>query len=164
MHAGLKRWVDEVAQLTKPDEVVWCDGSEAENERLISGLLSSDELHRLEQLAERAAPAIESQLRSVSMIPLGVVRRRSLEGRRAAVSQFEGGERGGRGAGDLDPGREEAETIIGHIQASAGEERTSVFAGDLLIHSAQISSKMLTPKARTGRRIGKSISTLRITA
>lgn len=28
-------WVDEVARYTKPDQIVWCDGSDAEHERLI---------------------------------------------------------------------------------------------------------------------------------
>ncbi|KIH97713.1 phosphoenolpyruvate carboxykinase [Streptomonospora alba] len=37
-HKELTDWVREVADLTRPDEVVWCDGSEAEWERL-TGLL-----------------------------------------------------------------------------------------------------------------------------
>ena len=35
------RWVDEVAALTTPDAVHWCDGSEAENERLCQILVEA---------------------------------------------------------------------------------------------------------------------------
>ncbi|MDA2809241.1 phosphoenolpyruvate carboxykinase (GTP) [Nocardiopsis sp. RSe5-2] len=37
-HKELVTWVDEIAELTRPDEIVWCDGSDAEWERL-TGLL-----------------------------------------------------------------------------------------------------------------------------
>ena len=32
----LAKWVSEIAELTKPDAIVWCDGSQAEWERLIT--------------------------------------------------------------------------------------------------------------------------------
>jgi len=35
----LERWVDESARLTKPSKIVWCDGSQAENERLVEEML-----------------------------------------------------------------------------------------------------------------------------
>jgi phosphoenolpyruvate carboxykinase (GTP) len=35
----LENWVAETARLTKPDKIVWCDGSEKEAERLAEGML-----------------------------------------------------------------------------------------------------------------------------
>ena len=45
----VKRWVDEVAKITKPDKVVWCDGSEAERKRLTAQAVESKELIELNQ-------------------------------------------------------------------------------------------------------------------
>ena len=39
MATPLEKWVDEAARLTKPDRVVYCDGSEAENQRIIAEML-----------------------------------------------------------------------------------------------------------------------------
>ncbi len=39
-----ERWVDEVAGATRPDRVVWCDGSRQENERLVEGMLAEGTL------------------------------------------------------------------------------------------------------------------------
>ena len=35
---ALNQWVDEVARLTQPDAVHWCDGSDAENQQLIEAM------------------------------------------------------------------------------------------------------------------------------
>jgi phosphoenolpyruvate carboxykinase (GTP) len=41
------RWVNEIAALTTPDAVYWCDGSEAENERLCRQLVDAGTYTRL---------------------------------------------------------------------------------------------------------------------
>jgi phosphoenolpyruvate carboxykinase (GTP) len=48
-NASLKRWVEEVARLTQPSTVHWCDGSDAENARLIEAMLESGDLIKLNQ-------------------------------------------------------------------------------------------------------------------
>lgn len=40
-------WVDEIAKLTQPDHIVWCDGSEEEWKRLTDQLVESKTLFRL---------------------------------------------------------------------------------------------------------------------
>jgi phosphoenolpyruvate carboxykinase (GTP) len=46
-HTRLQAWVDEVAALTQPDRVQWCDGSEAEWSQLTSELVDVGTLVRL---------------------------------------------------------------------------------------------------------------------
>ncbi|MHC4844776.1 MAG: phosphoenolpyruvate carboxykinase (GTP), partial [Planctomycetota bacterium] len=45
----LKAWVDECAQLTTPDRVHWCDGSQAEYDQLMQAMLASGLMEELNQ-------------------------------------------------------------------------------------------------------------------
>jgi phosphoenolpyruvate carboxykinase (GTP) len=46
-HEGLLAWVREVAELTTPEKIVWCDGSDAEWERMTTELVDAGALVRL---------------------------------------------------------------------------------------------------------------------
>src|SRR5215213_6217020 len=46
---GIKAWVDEIAALTTPDRIVYCDGSENEKDQLIRECLATGELIELNQ-------------------------------------------------------------------------------------------------------------------
>ena len=47
--SALQDWVDEVAQLTQPKDIHWCDGSDSENTRLIEEMAESGTLMPLDQ-------------------------------------------------------------------------------------------------------------------
>jgi phosphoenolpyruvate carboxykinase (GTP) len=49
MPTPLEQWVEETAQLTKPKNIHWCDGSESENQGLIEGMLDDGTLLALNQ-------------------------------------------------------------------------------------------------------------------
>ena len=46
-HAGLQAWVEEVAELTQPDEIHWCDGSDEEYDQFAQTLLDAGAFQRL---------------------------------------------------------------------------------------------------------------------
>src|SRR5687768_14432544 len=47
MASSVEQWVDEMARTTRPDRIVWCDGSAAENTRLTEQMLGDGTLHAL---------------------------------------------------------------------------------------------------------------------
>lgn len=49
MNHLIQKWIDDMAALTKPDRIVWIDGSQAEKERLTKEALSTGELYELDQ-------------------------------------------------------------------------------------------------------------------
>jgi phosphoenolpyruvate carboxykinase (GTP) len=51
MTSSVEEWVEEVSRTTHPERVVWCDGSDGENDRLIDEMVSDGTLIRLNQEA-----------------------------------------------------------------------------------------------------------------
>ncbi len=48
-HQELQAWVEEMARLCQPDQIVWIDGSEEEEDRLTAAAVSTGEVSRLNQ-------------------------------------------------------------------------------------------------------------------
>ncbi|HET7557232.1 MAG TPA: phosphoenolpyruvate carboxykinase (GTP) [Rhodanobacteraceae bacterium] len=71
---ALNRWVDEVAQRTRPDHVHWCDGSDAEARQLTELMLKNGDLLELNQQTHpgctlhRSAPSDVARVEKLTLI------------------------------------------------------------------------------------------------
>ena len=62
MNAFARRWVDEVAGLCHPDDVVWCDGSEVERERRLE-----ETRRQIEAETKRSLDLIRSEVADLTL-------------------------------------------------------------------------------------------------
>ncbi|WP_409516295.1 phosphoenolpyruvate carboxykinase (GTP) [Brevundimonas sp.] len=67
-HAGLIAWVEQIATLTKPAKVHWCDGSEAEKEAITADLLAKGTLKALDQTKRPGCYYAASDPRDVARV------------------------------------------------------------------------------------------------
>ncbi|WP_295240103.1 phosphoenolpyruvate carboxykinase (GTP) [uncultured Brevundimonas sp.] len=67
-HAGLIAWVEQIAALTKPAKVHWCDGSEAEKEAITADLLAKSTLKALDQTKRPGCYYAASDPRDVARV------------------------------------------------------------------------------------------------
>ena len=54
-HRKLQEWVEEMARMCEPDQIVWIDGSEEEQERLTEEAVATGEVTLLDQESYPAA-------------------------------------------------------------------------------------------------------------
>ena len=54
-HPRLIGWVREIAALTRPDRIIWCDGSDGEYGRLCDAMVMAGTLHRLDPVKRPAS-------------------------------------------------------------------------------------------------------------
>ena len=62
-NARLTAWVEEIATLTQPDEIYWCDGSAEEYDRLAQQLVDAGTFKRLSGQAPQLVPRLVGSLR-----------------------------------------------------------------------------------------------------
>src|SRR5665213_293140 len=74
MNHAVSAWVDEVAKLTQPEHIHWCDGSQAEFKALQRELIASKELLELEQrgfpgcVLSRSAPSDVARVEHLTFV------------------------------------------------------------------------------------------------
>ena len=67
-HKRLVAWVEQIAALTKPDRVHWCDGSEAEKTAIVADLISKGTLKALDPIKRPGSYYAASDPRDVARV------------------------------------------------------------------------------------------------
>jgi len=67
-HAGLIAWVEQIAALTRPARIHWCDGSEAEKQAIVADLLAKGTLKALDQTKRPGCYSAASDPRDVARV------------------------------------------------------------------------------------------------
>ncbi|RZJ45638.1 MAG: phosphoenolpyruvate carboxykinase (GTP), partial [Brevundimonas sp.] len=67
-HAGLIAWVEQIAALTKPARVHWCDGSEAEKAIIVADLIDKGTLKALDPVKRPGSYYAASDPRDVARV------------------------------------------------------------------------------------------------
>ena len=67
-HKKLKAWVQEWAELCRPEQVYWCNGSEEENQRLLDGMVASGAAVKLNEAKRPGSYAFNSDPSDVARV------------------------------------------------------------------------------------------------
>ena len=67
-HAALIAWVEQIAALTRPDRIHWCDGSEAEKAMLVEDLIAKGTLKALDPVKRPGSYYAASDPRDVARV------------------------------------------------------------------------------------------------
>ena len=90
----LETWVEDCAKLTRPDQIVWCDGSEAEYRTLVENMLKTGEFIAVNEEAYPNSYLHRSSPTDVARTEAPHLYLHAARGRRRTHQQLDGARRG----------------------------------------------------------------------